>query len=541
MGVYIILIGIIIVLFSLFVWAFNNKDSASNKSTAKDIYYELFNGDKLYIQSSDNLTIQKEDRVDYPYEVYDLITIYEVEDNGELTITERVFPNQDSFVFTKWDNIQKNDEKITFTLKYDESNNYEVNGFAKYDIEHEHDNALGVDPTTYPNGLIRINHFQDHKRDIMLGKNYLSELLTMDYEDDDKFSYIRKLHNEYEDYQIFKDADQVTVSFHLNGQADKISEQWFMISDEPLFEGDEELQEWIKISNEQYKKVNAWYTADGTYSKLPWSIEPAEKMGYGRNILFFREDHAAERFKDHAEERYYHNLLLNSLINYENYQTNEDGLFLTHYTSTWLKKLYGTRAPYVDTRHNELGLIYFNETLELLGFEPKKELVITYADFLVKQEELDNVIPVPNSEGYFISDYYDPSEKAKKTHTSLNHVLGEMNFLLQVYIDTQDEKYFEVAQKILNAVKATEDDWIREDSDLWYQVSTEFEYSGRDYELRTLIDLIDAEILLNQIDPNTGHIFEKLILSKIEYLNSIEFELGPIVEEKLVEANYTNM
>ncbi|WP_337017447.1 hypothetical protein [Oceanobacillus massiliensis] len=527
--VLILLIAIVILIFFLL-----NKET-EEAVTIQDFVLE--NGTVLTFESEDNIEADSTSEKKYSYGVEDRKSTYKVGEKATLEIVERILPNEDSFIFTRWNNEDGEKGRIHFTMEFTQSNRYDFDDFAQLDIEHEHDKVFGVEGTTYPNGLVKIGNFDEHKMDLMLGKNYVSELLTEDY-DDGKKSYIRKLVSEEEDFAINQTGQSISVQFDMHANENNISEQWLMLSNENLFESEEELNKWIERSNKEYKNINAWYTAEGTYSKLPWSIEPFDEMGYGKNILFFRENAAIDRYKEHGEERYYYNLIMNSLINFENYPRNEEKLYETHYTSTWLKELYGTRAPYVDTRHNELGIIYINDTRELLGFDRDEKLLLNYADFLVKQKELNNILAVPDSNGYFIADYYDSSKNARKTHTSLNHVLGEMNLLLQVYRKTDDEKYLEVANAIKSAVKMTEDDWIREDHDLWYEVSTNFEYSGRDYELRTLIDLLDAEILYNKLNDNKDRLFEKLIQSKITYLNSQNIELSKVVERKIIEADY---
>ena len=58
------------------------------------------------------------------------------------------------------------------------------------------------------------------------------------------------------------------------------------------------------------------------------------------------------------------------------------------------------------------------------------------------QKQRGNVIETEN--GYYIADYYSENQM-KKTHVSLNHALGEMNFLLQTYEDSQNQEYLDTA------------------------------------------------------------------------------------------------
>lgn len=521
----------------------DGKSEVQDSPTIPSQTYTLHNGDNLKMESIHSMELISKEEKDYPFDMKDFVYTYQLNTNDKLILVERILPNKDSFVFLEWENKQESDEtteeEIIFTITFDGATHYNVTGFSLFDIERPHDNTVGVDETTYPNGLLQINTYEKHDRDIMLGKNYLSELLTKEYDNND-ISYIRKFIDEIEDYSVHKESDSLVLEFTMTSKQGSISEQWFMISNNELFETEDELMEWIALSNKEFKVVNEWYTAGGVYNKIPWSIEPFDRMGYGKNISFFREAKALNRYRNNSEERYYINLLFNSLANFENYPKNDDHLFEAHYTSTWLKDDYGTTAPYVDTRHNELVAIYQNAVIQELNLDDDSDQLIHYANFLVKQEQLNNVIHVPDSDGYFISDYFDytPATNSKQTHSSLNHVLGEMNLLLDVYMDSGQEKYLQTAKKIKTAIQETEDDWIRDDFDLWYQVNSNLEYSGRDYPIVTLKDLLMAESKWQSVYNNKEHLFEKLITSKIRYLENEGIELDQTVQGMMQVAGY---
>ncbi|WP_163539680.1 hypothetical protein [Gracilibacillus sp. YIM 98692] len=528
-------LGIIALLTSISFVVF---DLTKNKKN-KEVYiteYELSNNDTIQMKTyGTSLEKQQSETHDRFYSTYDKTTTYTLKDD-EFKIVERVLPNEDLFVFIKWVNngSKQEEERIELSLNY-ETNQMTMSNFDQYEVEHEHDSTFGVDTTTYPVGLFSFEHLDQH-RDIMLSKNYVSRKLTKQYEDGTE-SFIRELLQEYNQSSLMHNDDSVSLSFEMTSSNGEISENWLMVSDQELFEEEEELAKWIELSNKEYQDVNTWYVADGVYSKIPWSIEPFAEMGYGKSVLRFKEDTAANRYRV-QNERYYYNLLVNSLVSYANYPKNEDSVYETHYTSTWLKDEYGTKAPYVDTRHNEMSAIYIDQISELLSLEDVDNQLIQYADYLLKQEELENVLYVPDDNGYFILDYYDYDTETQLTHTSLNHALGGMNLLFDVHLDTSEEKYYEVANQIRKAIKATEDDWIRDDHDLWYEINTDFAYTGRDYPLLTLRDLLDAEYYWQTIHQTDEHIFSKLVRSKMKYLQNNEVELDEEIREKLKKANY---
>lgn len=504
-------------------------------------------GQTLIMETEMDMVLKDTSTNFYEFGVQDIKTTYDVNGESTLTIVERILPNDDQFIFFKWNDQTNNNEpvkdreiefpkRINFKLLISGANKHKIKSFAAENIGRPHDNTVGIDEITYPNGLFTFLNYKDHLGDAILGKNYLSKKLIKQYEDGSE-SFIRQLLKERSSYGIIQSDHVSALTFDMVYDSNFISEQWLMFSKEYLFENEEELSDFILFSNEQYRKVNKWYTAEGVFSKLPWSIEPFVEEGYGRNLNYYREDTVLKRYRDNIPERYYYNLLVNSIAYFENHEKNEDNLFETHYTSTWLKKDYGTTAPYIDSRHNELGAIYINAITDELDLPYNDDPRITYANFMLEQEEINNIIRV-SDDAYLIADYYDPSEEAKLTHVSLNHVLGIMNLLLQVYLKTDDEPYLDVATKIHNALMETVDLWIREDHDLWYQVNENFEFDGRDYPILTLWDLIDAEILWQEVRSDNKHLYNKFIESKIKYLlrENVELEEGVLV--RLKQANY---
>ena len=152
----------------------------------------------------------------------------------------------------------------------------------------------------------------------------------------------------------------------------------------------------------------------------------------------------------------------------------------------------------------------------MLDIKELKDATIIYADFLVEQAKNGNIIEVPKG-GYFVTDYYSP-QQIKKTHVSLNHALGEMNFLLEAYQQTKEESYLDVARNMRRGIENTGEKWLRENGDLWYQVNGDFIFEGTDYPLLTLEDLLKSQQSWEAVGEKRSEIFDRLIRSKAEYL-----------------------
>ena len=142
---------------------------------------------------------------------------------------------------------------------------------------------------------------------------------------------------------------------------------------------------------------------------------------------------------------------------------------------------------------------------------------------------------IETENGYYIADYYSENQ-TKKTHVSLNHALGEMNFLLQTYEDSQNQEYLDTAFMIKKAVEDTGTDWINpENGDLWYQIDAEFTFDGNDYPLLTLVDLTKSITLFTKMKIPYDPVL-LLIESKIDFIieNKIEVKSTTIQTAKTI-------
>ena len=475
---------------------------------------------KTYIRSTDQTTVYK---------------LFEDGENmGSIKVTVREIDNGDFFIFTQLQN--KSSKGYIASISYPISGNvrYDLTDFEQQEIQHEHDHVFGVDPTTYPIGLLEIKEHENSVTNMMMSRNYVSKELIKKYENGDR-SVVRELTSENKALELTQDNKGLTVTLPLHSVGNDLSENWVLVSQEPLFKNEEALDEWISRSTKQYKGANKWYTAEGPYTKLPWSIEPGTKLGYGRNLVMVQDKKALNQYKT-TQERYFYDLLLNSVANLFIFQGDKKGLWETEYTSTWLKKDYGIKAPYIDTRHNEKIALFLKETGDMLDIKELKDATIIYADFLVEQAKNGNIIEVSKG-GYFVTDYYSP-QQIKKTHVSLNHALGEMNFLLEAYQQTKEESYLDVARNVRRGVENTGEKWLRENGDLWYQVNGDFIFEGTDYPLLTLEDLLKSQQSWEAVGEKRSEIFDRLIRSKAEYLVESKQEILRPVGNSLINQGF---
>lgn len=521
----------------LITWSL--KEDENKKIEPKEsVSLELPNSAQLHLEAN-GLLLQKINSSNKSYiRSTDQTTIYHLFEDGEnmgsIKVTVREIDNGDFFIFTQLQN--KSSKGYSASISYPISGNikYDLTDFERQEIQHEHDHVYGVDPTTYPIGLLTVKEHENLVTNMMISRNYISKELKTNYENGDK-SVVRELTSENKDLKLMHDDNGLTVTLPLRSVGNDVSENWLLLSKEPLFKKEEALDEWIRQSTKHYKETNKWYTAEGPYSKLPWSIEPETKLGYGRNLVRV-QDKKALNYYETTHERYYYDLLLNSVANLFIFQGDNKGLWETEYTSTWLKKDYGIQAPYTDTRHNENVALFLKKTGDMLDIKELKNSTIIYADFLVNQTKNGNIIEVPEG-GYLVTDYYSP-QQTKKTHTSLNHALGEMNFLLESYQQTKEESYLDVARNMRRGIENIGEKWLRENGDVWYQVNGDFTFDGIDYPLLTLGDLLKSQQSWEAVGEKRSDMFDQLIRSKAQYLVESKQEILQPVADLLINQGF---
>ncbi|MFJ6209186.1 hypothetical protein [Lysinibacillus sp. NPDC092081] len=498
----------------------------------------LPNSTQLHLEAN-GLLLQKTKSSNKTYiRSMDQTTVYKLFEDGEnvgsIKVTIREIDNGDFFIFTQLQNKSSKGYSASISYPIRGSVKYDLTDFERQEIQHEHDHVSGVDPTTYPIGLLKVKEHKKLVTNMMISRNYVSKELITKYENGDK-SVVRELTSENKALELINNDNGLTVTLPLQSVGKDLSENWVLVSQEPLFKKEEGLNEWISQSAKQYKETNKWYTAEGPYTKLPWSIEPATKLGYGRNLVRVQDKKALDHYES-MQERYFYDLLLNSVANLFIFQGDKKGLWETEYTSSWLKKDYGIQAPYIDTRHNEKTALFLKEAGDILDIKELKNSTITYADFLVDQANNGNIIEVPKG-GYLVTDYYSP-QQTKKTHTSLNHALGEMNFLLESYQQTKEKSYLDVARNMRWGVENIGEKWLRENGDVWYQVNGDFTFEGTDYPLLTLEDLLKSQQSWEAVGEKRSEMFDLLIRSKAQYLVESKQEIFQSVANSLINQGF---
>lgn len=435
---------------------------------------------------------------------------------GSFELVERQLGNDISFIFERF---RSDLLPLPVTSEFHmDSSITESTSWNPRIVEHPHHPDFGVDPTVNPWGLLESKDLK-----IIKGNVFISEVVKTSYSKDEQ-SVIRVLDKEIRELKI--EDQEITQSFIV--LPGKLAESWALHSKDDLFSSEKAQKDWIEFSlTNQTSQLN-WLTVNGPYTKLPYSIEPGTKMGYGRAMGRFEDDIALSWYEKDGS-KFHESMALNSRVNLMAYNIEYgSSRWPTEYTSMWLKNAYGLHAPYVDTRFNEYVAFYLDKLPVTFGEEIDSETLFVplYADYLLSRVEEDDIIEA--TDGYLIVDYFDNREDTKITHASLNHELGGLKILLSAYDSTGNEKYLTAANQVTRGIETfgqEDGGWIRENGDLWYQAKPDGTFSGDDYPQLTLVDLLETQAMLESMNLPRNAYFDRMIDSKLSYLESEKVEL----------------
>lgn len=441
---------------------------------------------------------------------------------GTYSIVERTLGNDTVFLFERLENDGFMKLSLNSELVFQDEVQLADKSWNPEVIEHPYHDVFGVDPTVNPYGRITASTDQQ-TIEMIAGHVFVSKKLTQAY-DSGKISRLRELDKEISDVTV----EGAVVSKPLTVGGGKTAESWVLLSKEALFSSEEEEDDYIEFAlHNQASQLN-WLTIDGPYTKLPFSIDPSTKLGYGRAIGRIEDDVALEWHRK-SESIFFESMVLNSRTNLLTYIEEFDGTrWPTEYTSTWLSNAYGVKAPYVDTRYNEYVAFFLDQTaVEFADDVANASLYVpVYADYLLSR--IDDGEIIETDEGYLIVDYFDEDPETPITHASLNHELGGLKILLTAYDNTGDEKYMTAAESVISGIESfgkADGGWIRDNGDLWYQARPDGDFSGDDYPQLTLVDLLETQQLLAEMDLPRNAYFDELIDAKLGFLADEEIEL----------------
>ncbi|MFI3210948.1 MAG: hypothetical protein R3Y64_07870 [Peptostreptococcaceae bacterium] len=470
---------------------------------------DVQNDNKLCINIIDIFNNKNGIKANFSDDIFD-ITEELIINDSKIEYTRRFLNNGDILVFLEVDTKQK------IIIELNDSVNLDYSDFENMYKIPPFDNRYGENKVTGPS---------------LYGHNSNLNIIVS------KVYHYRKLQHKYDDgenselYELKAETNNIEkLDKGINIAIDNVSEKaslFFMISKEKLFLNKDSMDNYFKF---YYKSIENNFVANsyfiqksGTYTKLPYSIEPFTKDGYGYSLHHSSKKELID-FLIKDNERYFYNMLTNAIVQAFMYQKHENGVFYTSYTSTWLKKDTGIKAPYIDTRLNETFNLMIKDYKKIIDNKNIIDNTINYMNYIINYEKNGGEIYI-SKRGKFYPDYFKYGLKGK-THTSLNHQLGIANSMLEIYYQTNENKYLDSFLDIMYFLEDTCDSWIKSNGDLFYGLRIQDRkdyFYGDDYVYVTLIDLLISQKNWKNINGDFNIFLNKLINSKLSYLDSNEY------------------
>jgi hypothetical protein len=301
---------------------------------------------------------------------------------------------------------------------------------------------------------------------------------------------------------------KITYSFPIN--KDMIGEIWMLKSTEALANWNDSTH--FDVMSQDVA-VNRRFSKDGYYFPVPSNYYP-----YSETMLYRQpSDYAGTSFARYGSFNMAKELGYVFVWTCMQNQ-NDKGYWATGPKSDWLVKDFKIGAGFYDTRFNTdfaQSLLYaykrYNNTDFLYA-------ACKYAEYFIDHAE-NNHYETTNG-GYLVEDYgYDYEHS--RTHVSLNHQLAEMNYLYNLYEITKEERYKDLADKMLLAVDDTRDQWVLPNNNLNYALYYSNETNTMvDYPYLTYNDLFTTKQILKNQFKTTNSTIEYLMASKKMWMDA---------------------
>jgi len=305
---------------------------------------------------------------------------------------------------------------------------------------------------------------------------------------------------------VRRNANRSEFSFPLADAKGGIIRFWGIIHNQQLVAWEDEAVV-AAIQRADLNKTRKFWL-DGVYDLVPSSYTPTHPHAFWRCPA----QHVGRSFLTKASP-YTYAIAVSSMYSAIRTQ-NRSGFWPTEPQSEWLAEEYGFGPNFYDTRFNTDAAQYLLEAYQKYGDETAFNAARRYADFLCRFAEQYSYRS--KNGGYLVPDYQAASGE-HRTHTSLNHLLAEMNFLYHMYLATDEVEYRDTADMMLLAVKDTCDEWIKDSGELWYARLPNGDYGYQDYPTLTLNDLRQSLDLITRIYGHPDPDLDRLKSSKEAY------------------------
>jgi len=308
---------------------------------------------------------------------------------------------------------------------------------------------------------------------------------------------------------IVKITNGYKISYELQVKENEVGEIWYMKSNEPNLVPD--LDKHLEALSVHDLDGDKRWCFDGYYFKAEEEYQPYIKDMYYKHP----SSYVGVSWTKYAECRGFKDLAYIMMITCVNNQS-ESGFWQTGSRVKWLYEDFQIPSNFYDTRFNTdfaEGLLY---AYKEYGDETFKTSLDRYMEYYYKHATENNY---QTETGGILVEDYAPAQK--KTHSSLNHQLAELNLLYRYYDLTKKDNYLELASKMLRGIQDTKDYWVMKDGNLRYA----YGYTGiankmEDYPHLTYDDLYITKQLLKEKFNIEDDAIEFLMKNKLQWIKN---------------------
>lgn len=264
-----------------------------------------------------------------------------------------------------------------------------------------------------------------------------------------------------------------TVAVHFNGET---ADWWAYMAPSDL--GQREVPVWLnRCTVDKFGDQNR-LTLDGYYYKTPSDYVPTGDEWYYRlPAAYIASKLARTGGSTHAYQ------MAVAMLDLQREHYNELGYIPTLPMSRWLSSDYDVASGFYDTRFNTDVAHAYLELGRTLGIQEYVDVAMNYAAFLVTHAGTRSTETANG--GVLVDDYSHPNG-TERTHSSLNHQLAEALFLYETDVTAAKA----MADRMLQGITDTAEQWIKEDGNLHYAYYPDGTYGGADYPFLTYNDLL---------------------------------------------------
>lgn len=303
----------------------------------------------------------------------------------------------------------------------------------------------------------------------------------------------------------------ISYSIPLKSTQSTLAETWGILAPHPIinWENRQLASLAAKIEFDFEKKL----AVDGAYYLTPESYKPYKKNSYYRNPANLDGLRSIKYLSSEsiAIGSIYKNIATHLAYTSARNQSSE-GYWPTYPLSEWLNREYDIGYAYMDNRRNVDNSIFL---LRYNYLKPDPQLIKAIEAWNLYQIDYIEEYSLPIKNGGILIPDYVGKEKSSYTHISLNHLAANLNYLLESYLITKDDRQLEYAKQLRLGIVNTKHLWVAPDHNLYYALTPELKpYPANDYITLTRDDLMLTQSLLKKVFGDADEDIQYLIDQK---------------------------